>query len=369
VSSSPPDPVTRSDDFSVRPNFQQGEQVMSVTLNEIAKKIGVSTSTVSKVLNNRSGVSDEVRVRILKTAEQLRYFPYIKARESGIFRQSSKYIVEIYGHANEHIIYNITNGLKHVINGTKYYEISYQMTDIENRDSKLELFFDHILRDNEICGLISVFVPIDEKIINELQKNNVFISLVNTKTDIASYVVIDEKKAAHDAVTFIAHTGCKKIGLITPGNRIIPVWDDRIEGFKAGLRDCGIDYNPDLIEYETSFQMSNIKLATAELLRKNPDIDAIIYASDIQAYSGMQYLKEQNIKIPDQISVMGFDDLEFSSLIVPSLTSVRQPFWEIGKIAASHLMDMINAQKAIIKKQVVETSIIVRDSTKKIPGL
>jgi LacI family transcriptional regulator len=339
---------------------------MSVTLSEIAKKLGVSTSTVSKVLNNRSGVSDEVRVKILKTAEQLRYFPYIKARESGIFRQSSKYVVEIFGYANEHILFEITNGLKNVINASKYYEIAYKMTDIENKDSKLALFFDHILRDKDICGLISVFVPIDEKIINEFQKNNVYISLVNTRTDIASYVVIDEKKAAHDAVTYLFRTGCRKIGLITPGNRVVPVWNDRIEGFKSGLKECGIDYNPDLIEYETTFQVSNVKLATAELLRKNPGVDAIIYASDIQAYSGMQYLKQQNIRIPDHISVMGFDDLEFSSFIEPSLTSVRQPFLDAGKIAASNLMDMIDAQKSIIKKQVLETKIIERASTRKI---
>ncbi len=340
-------------------------RIMSVTLSEIAKKTGVSSSTVSKVLNNRSGVSDSVRVKILKAVEQLRYFPYIKARESGLFRQSSKYIVEVFGYANEHILFEITNGYKNIIYDTKYYEIAYKVTDIENRDSKLALFFDHILRDKDICGLISAFVPIDEKIINEFQKNNIFISLVNSKSDLASCVLIDEKKAAHDAVMFLHRNGCKKIGFVTPGNRAVPVWNDRIEGFKSGLRASGMDYSPDLMEYETTFQVTNIRLATSELLRKNPDIDAIIYASDVQAYSGIQYLKEQNKKIPDQISVMGFDDLEFSSLMEPTLTSVHQPFREAGKLAAAALMDMINTQKTIIKNKILETTIIERASTRK----
>jgi len=340
---------------------------MGVTIHQIAIQSGVSIATVSKVLNNREGVSDAVRVKVLKTAERLGYFPYIKARESGLFRKKGKYVAEIFGHATPHLINEINNGISKIINDTRYYEIKYMLGESEERnESKLKLFFDHLLRDRDICGLIVAFLNMDEKLLNELRKNNIFTVLINSKNDDVSFVTVDNFKATYQATEFLIKTGCKKIGLIIPENRAVPVWQERKEGFKKALLDYNLKYSPDLIEYEGTFDITQTKLATKELLNRNKGIDGIIYSSDWQAYAGINFLKENKIKIPDDISIIGFDDLEFSTLIEPPLTSVKQPMEAMGRIATKILVEMIKNNQFKIEKHFLDTQIIIRDSTRKL---
>lgn len=338
---------------------------MSVTIHQIAKQSGVSIATVSKVLNNREGVSSAVRVKVLKTAERLGYFPYIKSRVSGLFRIKSKYIAEIFGHATPYLINEINAGINSIVNNSRYYEIKFIFDETEERSaSKLNLFFNHLLRDKDIAGLIVVFLNMDEKLINELQKNDIFVILINSSSEIAPFVTVDNFKSAYQATEYLIKTGCKKIGLIIPESRNVPVWQERKEGFKKALQNYALKYSPDLIEYENTFNVEQIKLATAELLNRNKNIDGIIFASDWQAYAGINLLKEKKIQIPDDISVMGFDDLEFNTLIEPPLTSVKQPMREMGEIAMKNLIKLIKNEKNFSKKQILNTQIVVRKSTR-----
>ncbi len=340
---------------------------MAITIHQIAKQSGVSIGTVSKVLNNREGVSDAVRIKVLKTAERLGYFPYIKARASGLFREKGKYIAEIFGHATYHLINEINYGISKIITRSKFYEIKYIFDETETSgENRLKLFLEHLLRDKGISGLIVSFLALDDKLINDLLKNNIYLVLINSKNDETSYVTVDNFKASYLATEYLIKTGCKHIGLIIPETRNVPVWQDRKEGFKKALLDYNLTYSTDLIEYENTFDIQQIKLATEELLKRNNNIDAIIYSSDWQAYAGIQLLKEKGIKIPDDISVIGFDNLEFSSLIEPSLTSVKQPMEEMGKIAANILLKMIKEKKRIKEKKILNTEIVVRNSTRRI---
>lgn len=339
---------------------------MSVTIYDIAKRSGVSVSTVSKVLNNREGVSEAVRVKVLKIAERLGYFPYIKARSTGIFRQKGKYIAEIFGYATPYLVYQISSGISEILNNSRYYEIKFVITDpvSQNQKDKFTLFFDHLIRDKDVTALIASFIEIDEKVINELKKNNIFTVLICSRNDFASFVDIDDFNSAYKATEYLIKTGCKKIGLITPENGI--VWNKRKEGFKKALNDYGLIYNPDLIEYEDTFKIEDTKLATSHLIERNKDLDAIIFASDWQAYAGIKYLKEKNIKIPDDISIIGFDDLEFSSLIEPPLTTIRQPMKKMGQIASNIILKMLKNNKFLNEHIILETELIIRETTRKL---
>jgi len=336
---------------------------MSVTIQEIAKQSGVSTSTVSKVLNNREGISDSVRIKVLKTAERLGYFPYLKARETGLFKRKQKYIAEIFGKATPYLINEISNGLTSIINNSRFYEIKFMVQ--ESKSEKIELFFDHIIRDQDIAGVIISFLEIDDKIINNLIKNNIYVIFVNSRSEIAPYVTVDNIKASCNITEHLIKAGCRNIGLIIPDNKDVSVWLERKEGYKKALLNNGLVYNPELIEYENSFQIEMVKLATEALLKRNPEIDGIIYASDLQAYAGLKYLKEKGIKVPQQICIAGFDNLEFSELIEPSLTSVDQPMYKMGEIAGKHIIKMIKEKRLENIKETLDTRIIVRETTKR----
>ncbi len=335
---------------------------MSVTIYDIAKHSNVSISTVSKVLNGRKGVSDAVRLKVLQIAEKLGYFPYLKARETGLFRKKAKYIAEIFGYVNPFLTDQIKKGISNILLNSNFYEINFSLKNIRRDEDKLKLFFEHSLRDNDIAGLIVSFLNIDDKTINEFVKLNIPIILINSKSDITTSLITDEKLSAFKLTEYLIKRGCKNIGFITPSVESASVWKERLEGYKEALEKNNISYNPDLIENEDYFEIENIKLVTNYLIENNKNIDALIYASDWQAYGGINFLKEKKIKIPENISIAGFDNLEFSKIITPSLTTVEQPLFKMGEDAANLLIRNIDKN---IKKKIItyNTQIIVRDST------
>ncbi len=336
---------------------------MSVTISDIAKYSNVSISTISKVLNGRPGVSDAVRVKVLQTAEKLGYSPYIKARETGLFRKKAKYIAEIFGYLNPFLTQKLKLGLSSVFNNTNFYEIDYMITDNKSEENKVKLFFEHAIRDKDIAGIIISFFNINEKLINDFLQVNIPVVLINSYSELANSLIIDEFRSAFKLTEYFIKTGCKKIGMIIPETDDATVWKYRLDGYKKAMQENGLIYDLNLVEFENSFLIDNIKIATMSLINRVADIDGIIYASDWQAYAGINYLKNNNIKIPDEISVAGFDNLDFSELIIPSLTTIHQPLDKIGQDAANILIDNIKSKTAPVKLN-YNAELIIRNSTK-----
>lgn len=340
---------------------------MKLTIHEIAKVSNVSIATVSKVLNNREGVSEQVRLKVLQTAERLEYSPYIKARETGLFRKKAKYIAEVFGNASQFLINDLEKGISQVVSKSHLYEVKHFLTHIEERNiDKVKLFINNLRRDQDIAGLVILFVKINDKIINDLVNNNLYTVLVNVKSEITSSVIVDNIKSAFLATEYLIKTGCKKPGMIISDAENIDVWVDRIKGFKKALKTYSIKFSPDQIEYENTFETYQTKLATKCLLNRNPKMDGILFASDWQAYAGIQYLTENKIKIPDDISIIGFDDIQFNEFIQPKLTSIKQPMEEMGKTAMNLLLEMIKNEKIIRRIITLGCNLVVRETTRKI---
>ncbi|MBU1076448.1 MAG: LacI family transcriptional regulator [Spirochaetes bacterium] len=340
---------------------------MKLTIHEIAKASNVSIATVSKVLNNREGVSEQVRLKVLQTAERLEYYPYIKARETGLFRKKAKYIAEVFGNAHHSLIYELEQGISQVVSKYNYYEVKHFLSHIEERNiDKVKLFINNLRRDQDIAGLIILFVKLNDKIISDLVHHKLFTVLVNTRSDLASCVIVDNIKSSYMATEYLIKTGCKKIGIIVSDAENIDVWSDRIEGYKKALIAHSIKFSPDQIEYENTFEPYQTKLATKLLLERNPKLDGIVFASDWQAYAGIQYLKEKKVAIPDDVSVVGFDDLKFNEFIHPRLTSIKQPMEVMGQTAMNLLGEMIKKDKIIRRTITLESNIVVRETTRTI---
>lgn len=338
---------------------------MKLTIHEIAKASNVSIATVSKVLNNRKGVSEQVRLKVLQTAERLNYSPYIKARETGMFRKKAKYVAQIYGNAHRLLINSLEEGISQVINKTNFYEVKHFLTyQEEQKINKVKLFINNLQRDQDIAGLIILFLHINDKVISDLINHNIYTVLVNTRSEIAPYVVVDNAHASYIATEHLIKTGCKNIGIIISDDENTDIWSERLEGFKKALQKHHLKFSPEIIEYENTFETYQTKLAVNQLINKNPKLDAILFASDVQAYAGIQYLNENKIKIPDDISVIGFDDLEFDEFIAPKLTSIRQPMKEMGETAMGLLFEMIDKESMIQKAITLESKLVIRESTK-----
>ncbi|MDD5644591.1 MAG: LacI family DNA-binding transcriptional regulator [bacterium] len=344
-----------------------GKNKGSVTITDVAKEAGVSAAAVSKALNNRGGISIPVQRKIEKIAQRLGYSPYIKARQSGMYAGALKYIGVIYASAGEHLTREIQNGVDSVIQDSGLYELRYAL-NLQSQtysEERKAIFLDKIMQDKSIAGLISVFLGISDSNIARLHKSGVPVVLLNNKSDCGMSVYIDNIEACCDAVKELIGLGRKKIGIIMPSESTENVWAQRLEGYKKALAENKIQYDPYLMVSETSFQLKESALATVELIEREPGVDAIIYGSDVQAYGGMEALKELNKRIPEDIAVAGFDDMTFSRVSDPPLSSVKQPMFEMGREGAKMLVEAIKEKDFSSKIVKLKSRIVLRQSTHK----
>lgn len=344
---------------------------MTVTIKDIAKEAGVSPAAVSKALNNRGGISVALKLKIEKIARRKGYSPYVKARLSGMYSAAFKYIGVIYTSAGGHLIKEVQSGIDSILKDSGYYELRYNTSyaDDLNSQERLEAFLDKIIQDKNVAGLIFVFLKISDPQIAMLQEKGIQVIILNNYSDYGKCVFTDNQAAAYEATKELLKTGKKNVGLIMPEETSENIWQDRLEGYKKALREAKIRYNPLLVVYEHSFSLEESAIATECLLKRNPEVDAIIYGSDIQAYGGIKALKEMSKSIPDDIAVVGFDDMDFSRIIEPSLSSVRQPMFEMGQEAAKMLLEGIKKKSYSHRVIKLKSKFIPRQSThKKIPA-
>ncbi|MFH1369510.1 MAG: LacI family DNA-binding transcriptional regulator [Elusimicrobiota bacterium] len=341
---------------------------MTVTIRDLAKITGVSVSSVSKALNNRSDVSVPLKHKIEKIALSKGYSPYIKARQTGMYAHPSRNIGIILPlFTNEYLVREVQKGIDSTLAGTEYTQIRYNMHDILQitNEAYKGRFLEKVMRDESLAGLLTAFFQIDDVTTARFQKKGIQVVQLNHVSSYGKCVIIDDVNAAFQSVRALVRLGRKKIGLISPEEEIESVWKDRLEGYKKALSSSRIRYNPYLIVHEHSFSIEESALATKTLLEREPRIDAIVYGSDVQAYGGLEALIELNKKVPDNIAVIGFDNLPFSRVTHPQLSSVSQPMFEMGRKASQMLLDAIKRKDFSNKTVKLKCRLVLRQSSHK----
>lgn len=340
-------------------------------MKDIAREAGVSMSTVSKALNNKGRINASLRHKIIRLAGELGYQPFIKSRQNGMYAGHVKYIGVIFPFADEHLSREIQRGIDASLTDNNFFQIRLSLNDASqvNDETRKEDFLDNALRDKPFAGLIAVFFTLMEATVANLEKRGIAVVQLNHNSPYGSCVAIDNADAAYQAVKSLIDLGRKKIGLIMPEEKIEQAWQERLDGYKRALKEGGIGYNPYYIVYEHTFELKNSARATKALLEREPGIDAIVYGSDTQAYGGLEGLREMNLRVPDDIAVIGFDDLPFSQLTKPPLTSVNQPMFEMGKTGSQILLDAVRNKDFTHKNVLLKSKLVLRQSThKNIPG-
>ncbi len=320
---------------------------MAATIKDIAKELGVTSPTVSKALNNRPGLSTALRADIKKAAERMGYAPYLTARSTGMYDKSIKTIATIYPRLGAHLVEPLQFATDKIFYNHDYYELRY-IIDIANLKFKQELesevLIKRLLNDQNISGIMFIFVDVSDVVLAQFHKKGIPTILLNNYTDYGKCITINNFKAMYDVVKKLIELNHKKIGLIMPNENSEKVWMDRLNGYKKCLQDNGMQYDPSLLMHEWTFRMENSSFATKKIILEHPDLTAIVYGSDLQAYGGLKTLHDMNKKIPDEIAVVGFDDIDFNQVTMPSLSSVRQPIAQMGDLGAKSLISAIHSK-------------------------
>lgn len=338
-----------------------------VTLKQIAEELGISVATVSKALKEYSDVNKKTRALVRETAHRLNYKPNsfavnLRTKES---KTIGIIIPEIVHHFFSSVIKGIVSQAEKkgylviMLQSNESYELEKKQLDLlisKRVDGVLISLANNTKNFDHIKNIISQDIPL--VMFDKIAK------VVN-----CSKVIIDDRKAAYMATQHLINIGCKKIahfrGPILPQNSI-----DRFLGYKQALIDNNINYDPSLVYInecsDKSFEEG--KKNAKQLLKDHRDVDGIFINTDLVAIGAMTLFLEKGIKIPEQINIVGFSNWFMSSVISPSLTTVDQPGFKMGKKAFKILYKEMMAKKQNknfkYKQVVLDTDLVVRNSTK-----
>ena len=324
-------------------------------MTDVAKLANVSTATVSRVIQNPEAVKEKTRVKVLQAIEELNYQPNILAR---YFRRTeTKTILVMVPSIMNNVFPQMIAGIDLIANQYGYKVLlgnTYQ--DPEKAYSYIEE-----LKQKQVDGMILLTTKLDNDVIKDIADRypvvltSDFIEGLNVPT-----VAIDNISSSREAVEHLLQLGHRRVGMITgPLNSLLS--RDRLKGYRQALLANEIAIESVLIQegdhsYDSGYKQMNKFLA----LDDQPT--AIFAANDSMAMGAIKAVKDQKMKVPEDVAVVGFDNIQFSEIFEPALTTIAQPLIEMGKRSMELLLKQIKGEPLTKKQHVLDTKLIIRDS-------
>lgn len=330
-----------------------------VTIDEIAKISQVSTSTVSKALNGYTEISEKTRQRVVEVAERLGYTP--NATAQSLVRKRSNTIG---------IVYEVEYGLKNLFFTTilesfrRYVESrGYDILLLShNTDSGLD-YLRHCNSKNVDAVLV---VSGGDKLeaLKKLYQSNLAVLTLDPKVEGKNTIYSNSYKSIKKSCKYLHDLGHRKIAFIN-GSYTNFIGQERLRGYLDFMKEKNLDpiYMADLSN--ESYTFSDGYRTMKALFETYGQPEAVCASSDLMAIGAITYLQNHGFHVPDDISVIGFDDLQVCEIVSPPLTTIRQDYEEIGSRACEVLLSMINDKIRDVEPIEIDTTIIVRESCKK----
>jgi len=330
---------------------------MRKTIEHIAQLAKVSKATVSRVLNNSPKVTEKTREKVMKVIKESGYYPSAMARR--LTTNKAETIGLIIPSPQDKTFGNpfYTEILRGFTHQAKIEGYDLLLFINEHKFNYSRLFYDR-----RVDGLLLIGVKRNDKGITQLSKNK-FPYILTGKVDYkdANYVDANNKGGAYQAVSHLTNLGHKRIAYIG-GSFEFVFNQERFEGYLSALRDHNLEYGKELTMESISTQESGYE-AMRKILKSSSIPTAVFAANDLDAIGAMKAIKEKGLKIPEDISLVGFDDIQLASYIEPSLTTVRQPIFKMGTTAISLLVQLIEGKEKKHPKVELPTQLIIRKSS------
>lgn len=326
---------------------------------DVAREAGVSRSTVSRVLNNRSEVNEETRLKVLDAIQKLNYQPNATARSLALSKSNTIGVI------TKHIANTFYAEFIESIHVTAEKAGYGTLFSFCNTEFKSGIDYTGILN-GKVDGIIFVGEnTFSDAQLQVLAKNGIPTVVIESKDVGASAISvnINNFEAAYNATSYLIMLGHRKIAHIY-GNKDMYEFSERIEGYKAALKKNGITVDERIMQ-DGNFRAADSMKRAEKLFNSQPDITAAFCANDIMAAGVIQAAISMGKRIPEDFSVIGFDDMIIPELIpfnLPSITTVRQPKKEMAEYAVGAVVDWIeNGTKG--QNKVFDTDFIIRNST------
>lgn len=335
---------------------------MTVTLKDIAGRLGVSVTTVSRGLSGYNDVADETRARILAAADELGYQPNLMAQRLQKKRTDTLgfFLPAFAPRFSDPFFSEFIAGI-----GNEAANHGYDLlvsTHAPDSDKERQAYA-RAVKSGWVDGLIVVRTREDDRRIELLCEHDFpFVAFGRTDCDF-DYPYVDEDSAAgmRLLVQHFIDLGHERIGFITPPAGLM-FGRFRLQGYYDTMADYGLPVNPEWIVEGDMTQRSGAEMV-AQLLEVQPAVTAVIAGNDLMAIGAMNQIQQQGLVVGNDIAIGGFDNIPISAYITPTLTTIHQPIYEIGRQTCTMLIDIINGRETENRHVLLTPSLVIRSSS------
>jgi len=335
-------------------------QDVKPTIYDIAQAAGVSTATVSKVLNNTGRISEKTRRNILRIIEEMDYQPSIVA--SALTGKKTHTIGLLLPDLANPYFSEIARNIE---DRGHDHGFSVIICSTDNKPEKVSHYIS-ILRQKRVDGIIIATGVRDEKVLKELNRRDIPFALIARELPMlaAHTVLVDDFMGGYLAASHLAEWGHRKIAIIAEDLQLTSS-KERVRGWRSALEEHGITCDEKWVVIG-DFTVEGGKRAMHRLLDLPDRPTAVFACNDLLAIGSIQAARERGLSVPDDVSVVGFDNTILATIIDPPLTTVAQPIREIGRQVMDLLVREIEERKQVKQRVVLLPELIIRQSTKRL---
>ena len=328
-----------------------------VTIKDVAEHAGVSRATVSRVLNNRASVAENLRARVLEAVETLGYQPNRAARR--LRANVSDVIGLLISDIENPFFISIVRGVE---DAAYAHQMSIVLCNTDENAAKQRMYL-RVMQAERVAGLIVSPTHVDDgEVLDSFSRSGIPVVLLDRRVDKCELdaVTVDNVHGAHIAVKHLIDLGYRRIGMIG-GAMHLTTGRERHRGYLNALESAGIPVDAALVKFGDFKTESGYRLACELGALPHPP-RALFVANNLMTLGALRALREMNLRIPDDIAIVGFDDMPWSTELYSPLTAVSQPTYELGREAVQLLLHRIAEPDAPFRTVTLQTRLVVRES-------
>lgn len=336
------------------------------TLKDVAKKAGVAPSTVSRVINDSSRISAETKQKVRSIMKEIGYHPNLNARN--LVKQRSHNLGLVIPYSSEEAFadpfYSEILRAIGVLANSKGFNLLLLTSDRAEKEKETVL---NAVKGKQVDGILLLRAQKNDQLIKELKALNFPFVIVGRPENKEDYYWVNNNniQASQQAVEYLVENGHRQIAIISgPKNYTMNI--DRIQGYRQAFSAKNIPVREDLIILLKKINYQNIYLQSQKIIKNHPEVTAFYGMSDTMAYTIIQAMNDLNIKIPNDISIIGFNNNPVSKLISPPLTTVDINIYLLGNKATELLIAIINKKIKEPTSTIIPSQLIIRKSCSKI---
>lgn len=324
-------------------------------IQEVAKKAGVSVATVSRVLNNHPSVTPRTRLKVENAIHELKYEPSMLGRN--LRNSESRLLLVLIPSIANPFYTEIINGIQNTVLAHEY---NILLCETDSNPQRENIFF-NMVKNKLADGVISMDPTVNKQKLMELAKNHSIILCSEYEEDGSlPYVSIDSELAAYHAVKHLIQLGNKRIALINSDEKFLYARQRR-NGYERALKEYKLPIREEWIYHTTQLDFQDGVQAMRMLLRLKERPTAVFAVSDTLAIGALKEINANGMRAPRDMAVVGFDNIGFSNMTNPTLTTIAQPMYKMGCTAAQMLIHSIQQQK--VESMILDHELIIREST------